>query len=253
MVTVLLTQPQPRVVAAAAQLQAAGLQPVMLTFTRLEALPTAATELASLDPAQFQRIVFVSPSAVWFARDRLQDICTACPDGLAVIGTGTEAALRAQVPGIRVKRPAQPPYDAASLMALPAMQAPAAKTVLVIRGEQGRQDWINACRATGTSIRVLSLYRQQPVQPDPGALRAVSALASTDQKALIMVTSVGLAARLIDWPVDDVCFRWLRQQPCMVSHPRISERLRAGGFGQPLLGNSDVSLLDAAIQWGQNQ
>lgn len=259
MVTCLLTQPQPRVAALCEQVRAAGLAAVPLEFTSLELIEGAAAELMSLDFERFDRIVFVSPSAVWFARQAIDRMAKARRPQIAVIGAGTQAALTVQHPGIQPLKPSQPPYDAEHLAAIPDMQLAENQAMLVVRADRGREDWIEQYRRQGVKMTVLALYRALTTDPAPEAVQSLVKLAQADAKALTVVSSVGLADRLLDWRPDPPqnsptggqapIGSWLRRQPVFVAHPRIASRLTDGGFGSTILPSDDQSLLGAAIQW----
>ena len=157
MAAIVLTQALPRAKALAQQIRDAGFEPVRLSFQQLEPIEAATNRLAGLRISDDDRLVFVSPSAVHFAQPVLARLAQWCPHGMAVVGPGTEAALRASCPGLEPIRPAQPPFDADALTALPAMQAGAFGTLVVLRGEQGRDDWIEAFRAAGKQVEVFEL------------------------------------------------------------------------------------------------
>lgn len=259
MVTCLLTQPQPRVAGLCEQVRAAGLAAVSLGFTSLQSIEGAAAELISLDFERFDRIVFVSPSAVWFAREAIDRMVKARRPRIAVIGAGTQAALIAQQPGVQPLKPSQSPFDAEHLAAIPEMQPADNQAMLVVRADRGREDWIERYRLQGVEMTVVALYRALATDPAPAAVQSLVQLARADSKALTLVSSVDLADRLVNWqpdpPLDDLArgqpsiTPWLRRQPVFVTHPRIASRLTDGGFGSTILPSDGQSLVGAAIQW----
>jgi len=259
MVTCLLTQPQPRVAALCEQVRAAGAEALELAFNRLEPIAGAEASLRALDFERFDRIVFVSPSAVWFARAAIDMMARADRPRIAVIGAGTDDALHAQRPGLPTLRPASGPYDAEHLAAMPEMQAKSNRAMLVIRADRGRDDWIARCREQGVEVTVIALYRSVATNPDLAAIETLGRLAVSQARVITLVSSMGLAERLIGWQPGVLADRsgqnavslsaWLRDQPVLVSHPRIAGRLTDGGFGSMVLPSDGQSLVGAAIQW----
>lgn len=254
MVTCLLTQPAPRVAALCEQVRMAGLAAVSLGFSSLQPIEGASAGLLSLDFERYDRIVFVSPSAVWFARDAIHRMVQARRPRIAVIGAGTQAALIAQQPDVQPLKPSQSPYDAEHLAAIPEMQPADNQSMLIVRADRGRNDWIERYRQQGVEMTVVALYRALATEPAPEAVQSLAQLALADSKALTVVSSVGLADRLVSWRPDiaqdqPLITTWLRRQPVFVSHPRIAGRLTDGGFGSTILPSDDQSLVGAAIQW----
>ncbi len=253
MATVILTQPEPRAGLIADTLRQAGIQSVSLSFSRLQALPDGLAQLRARLGESFDRIIFVSPSAVWFARSLLPAIMAACPRGIAVIGAGTESALVEQLGGsakdVPLIRPEHAPFDADALLALPAMTADLVRSIVVVRGRQGRDDWIEGCRARGLTVSTVCLYERLALEPAQAESERLTALAATDESALIMVTSVAHARQLCSWGEGRPFAQWLQRQTCLVSHPRVATCLTDGGFSAIAFAPDQGSLVDAAIQW----
>ncbi|MFK7963401.1 MAG: uroporphyrinogen-III synthase [Burkholderiaceae bacterium] len=259
MVTCLLTQPVPRLAALCDEIRAAGLVAVPLAFSRLELIESAAGRLADLNFEAFDKIIFVSPSAVLFARDAIAQMVAARRPHIAVIGAGTAAALNTAHAGVSALQPPDPPYDADHLSAIAEMAPGKNEAMLVVRGERGRDDWIENFRGAGVAMTVVALYRTRAIDPDASAVASVMGLAGSDSKALTLVSSMGLAERLLTWqPPDEsvnpgvssqAVIDWLRRQPAMVSHPRVAKRLTDGGFDSTILPAGQQSLVSAAIQW----
>ncbi|MGH1358539.1 MAG: uroporphyrinogen-III synthase [Burkholderiaceae bacterium] len=257
MATVLLTQPGPRVTGIAKQIEAAGITARRLSFSQLTPLPGGARKLTDCLSHSYDRVIFVSPSAVWFARDQLAALASACDGAIAVIGAGTEASLLAQAGDListdKIIRPSQSPFDADALLVEPAMRADALQSILVIRGLQGRDDWIDSYRKQAVSVTVACLYERQSLTPQDQEVTALERLAQSDQPTLVLVTSVAHAGQLCAWSTGKPFESWLRQQPCMVSHPRIAQKLTDGGFQVMVPAPGDNSMAVGAIQWWQRQ
>ena len=259
MVTCLLTQPVPRLAVLCDEVRAAGLVAVPLAFSRLEPIEGAAARLSNMDFEAFDKIIFVSPSAVMFGRDAIDRMASAKRPQIATIGAGTATALNAVNPDITALQPPDPPYDADHLSAIAQMNPRLNRAMLVVRGERGRDDWIENYQGAGVAMTVVALYRAQATDPGAHAVASVTKLAVSDGKALTLVSSMGLAERLLSWqppvnPADpavstEAVIDWLRKQPVMVSHPRVGKRLTDGGFDSTILPAGQQSLVGAAIQW----
>lgn len=249
MVAVFLTQPEPRVGQLASRLAMHGAEPVLLTFSRLVARPEGLASLGRLDLSRTDRIVFVSPTSVSFAAPLLPAIHAACPDGLAAIGAGTAAALAELLPGAAVIRPESPPFDADALSAMPSMQPARVRSLVVIRGDSGREDWIAAYEQAGTHVVRIALYETQDTQPLVDAGEQVQAAADSGLPALTLVTTVGLARRLVDWLGGLPSAAWFREQACLTAHPRIRDHLQLAGFTRASVAPGDESLTAAAVKW----
>ncbi len=260
MAAVVLTQPQPRVRDIAELMTRHGGQPVLLTFSELIGRAEALSRFASIDLAGFDRAVFVSPSSVDFAGPLLPALVRAIPRGIAAVGAGTVARLRSFAPDIEPIVPARAPYDAAALSALPAMSAQGMRGLLVLRGEQGREDWLQAYESRGVRVERIALYDTRRCTPGPDAVSALQAAARSAQPAISLVTSVGLAQRLLAWlaegpaaqigvgPANLLC-TWLREQTCLVSHPRVGGLLSDAGFVHVIQPGSEESMSLAAVKW----
>lgn len=130
--------------------------------------PAVSSLLANL--WTFEWVLFVSPGAVDAAWPRLPDPWPP-GTGIATIGPGTELALSAHgfdpsvLPSPLV-RPRQAPFDAAALMREPPFDRPAGLQVLVVRGEGGRDDWIDSLRQAGAAVEVVVVHRSRELPID---------------------------------------------------------------------------------------
>jgi len=230
---VVLTHAAPRVHRLAQRLGEAGHDVIALPLRRLRPLDGAEPWChAGGGLAHWDWVVFVSPGALEIALDAL-DVAWPPSLGIAVIGPGSAEALAAherapvQAP---VACPATPPYDAAGLMREPPFASPAGLRVLVVRGERGRDDWIDALRARGAAVEVRALYRMEPQPPDAGGLARLRAWAADGAAADFVFagveTVIAVDALLGEQGLRD----WAHGQRALAVHPRIAESLRARGW-----------------------
>ncbi len=175
---VALTQPQPRCASLARSLRAQGHEVLELAVRRL-------TPIAAQSPARetlatssaVDWLIFVSPGAV----EAAMPVLLARPGGwlpragLAMIGPGTAATLRDHglaPEGLPIAwcQPERAPFDAAALITQPPFDRPAGLRLMVLRGERGREDWIDTLRARGARLSVVAVHQATALQPPDAAL-----------------------------------------------------------------------------------
>jgi uroporphyrinogen-III synthase len=116
--------------------------------------------------SRFDWVIFCSPGSVqsaWAAVPRPWPTST----GVAVVGPGTGAVLQALAgdsfgPSHPPLSPRQPPFDAAALMREAPFVRPKGLRILVVRGETGREDWIESLRAAGAEVERVAVHRSEP-------------------------------------------------------------------------------------------
>ena len=165
MARLVLTAPLPRVHGVAEDLRGEGHEVLELPFAAIEALtgePAQRAVLAEL--SNFDLVVFVSPTAIDVFVEALEQ---GWPEGLrpAVVGPGSLEALGAHgldtAAGLLM--PPGPVFDAAGLLADPALAAPCAMRVLVVRAEGGNQRIEETLSARGAQVTALAAYRRRPL------------------------------------------------------------------------------------------
>ncbi|MEN9316222.1 MAG: hypothetical protein RIS35_2615 [Pseudomonadota bacterium] len=231
MARLVLTQPEPRVARIAARLRAAGHAVLECPVRRLVAVePSQAPDVEVLHRHDW--VVFVSPGAVEFG---LSGLTRTWPDGvgIAVIGPGTAASL-ARCPAIgpdaRVIRPASAPYDAGALIALPEFRDPAGLRVLVLRGESGRDDWIDHLRALGADVEVRAVHRVESLPVNAAALERLGAWRVAGEPVVFVFTSVDAVTGLDAALSTNGSRAWAHGQRALAQHPRIVAALRTAGW-----------------------
>ncbi|MCX7274970.1 MAG: uroporphyrinogen-III synthase [Burkholderiales bacterium] len=166
MARVILTQPSPRVGAVAAVLRDRGHEVLEMPVRRLLPLtdePAVRQALGQI--SHFDWVIFCSPGSVqsaWAAVPRPWPVAT----GVAVVGPGTGAALQA-LAGDSFG-PSHPPLSPRQPEA-PFVQ-PKGRRILVVRGETGREDWIEALRAAGAEVERVAVHRSEPIGLTPAAV-----------------------------------------------------------------------------------
>ena len=226
MARVVLTQPAPRVERLARALRERGHRVLELPARRLVPLDGAAGWARGL-AATRDWVVFVSPGAVEMALATLDGPWPG-EVGIAVVGPGSALALARDPrihPGVRIARPAGPPYDADSLLRTPPFDAPDGLRILVVRGEAGRDDWLDDLRRHGAQVEACALYRAVPAPVDPQARATLANWALERASAVFAFTAVDAAAHVEALLEGPGARAWAHSQPALAQHPRIARAL----------------------------
>ncbi len=257
---VVVTRPQPQADEWVARLQALGQAAMALPLMRIERVLAfdAAVADAWRDLARHRLVMFVSPNAVLA-------FCAARPAGVrwpqttlaAATGPGTVAALRAQ--GVPAACTVAPPMDAATFDAEAlwthalAGQDWSGQSVLVVRGEDGR-DWLaDTLGRAGASVACLVAYRRAP-PVWPGVLHdTLVAVAAQPARHVWLFSSSQCIAHLLapDAPAADPVRRAaVLAVPVLATHPRIAETAQRSGFHQVVPVTPDpAAVVQAAPRW----
>ncbi|WP_187272174.1 uroporphyrinogen-III synthase [Zeimonas arvi] len=252
MARLVLTLPEPRAASLARVLVERGHEALRFAFVALHpltGLPGAAALMAAL--ARFDRVVFVSPTAIEVFADALHD---GWPSGLApaVVGPGSLAVLADRGgdrhPGLLV--PPGPAYDAEALLALPALAAPLHGRILVVRAEGGNPRIERELAARGARTEVFEAYRRTALQPDRGGIDLLARWLSERETSCVrvLVTTVEAAERLAELAGGPGALGSLRDIDALAIHPRIADRLRTLGWKSVTPIEPGLEALLAAIE-----
>lgn len=257
-VTVVVTRPQPQADDWVARLQALGQAACALPLMRIERAAAFDADVARswAELARHRLVMFVSPNAVlaFFA---------GCPAGLrwpaatlaGATGPGTVAALRVQ--GVGAACIVSPPmeaasFDAESLWNHALVQRDwAGQSVLVVRGEDGR-DWLaDTLARAGAAVSCLAAYRRGPPRW-PGALAdTLATVAAQPARHVWLFSSSQCIAHLLapEAPAADPALRAaVLAVPVLATHPRIAETARLGGFRRVVQVTPDPAAVVRAVE-----
>jgi uroporphyrinogen-III synthase len=234
----ILTQPALRTDPLLQALREHGVAFVHWPMSRLEPEPGLDWDalLRSLDGCRW--VFLPSPGVVAIVMARLAERGLGWPAdcGVALIGPGSRAELdrwAPRVPGLAeapVVSPSREPFDAAGLLAEPALADLAGQRVAVLRRADGREDWLATLRGRGALLEATIVYRSTPLAPGPAAAAWLQDRAGCDAPVAFSVTSAGVAERLGRWVGAQACARWAFAQPALAVHPRIAQALRSQGW-----------------------
>ena len=229
---ILITRPAGQAGALAALVQAAGGRPVLfpaIEIERLDDVPMPPLET-------FDVVIFMSPTAVQCALDRLQGM----PEGLevAAVGAGTKRELERR--GVQAVIAPQGGADSESLLALPSLQGMSGRHILLVRGEGGRELIAETLAERGAHVEHFECYRRVKPQADPSTL-----LAGWDRGEIDAVTVS--SAEGLDNLSSMVGAERLAAKPLVVNHPRVAERARQSGLNDVIVAGSGDEETVAAL------
>jgi len=215
---ILIARPRERAAGLAERVRAAGGAPVL--FPAIEILPpddpaTLARLLENLDA--FDLAIFVSPTAAMKAGE-LVGKREAWPTALrvAAVGAGTAAALRRL--GFESVVAPEDEADSEALAALPEMRDMRGKSVVIFRGQGGREWLREELRRRGARVEYAECYRRARPAADVAPL--IERWKRGEIDAVSIASAEGLA-NLFEMlgPAGE---ERLRATPLFVPHPRIA-------------------------------
>jgi uroporphyrinogen-III synthase len=238
---ILVTRPQPQAGEWVARLLALGQPALALPLMRIEHAASFRAEVvcAWSELTRRRLVMFVSPNAV-LAFFAVRPAGARWPETTlaGATGPGTVAALRAQ--GVEAAQIVAPPPDAPTFDAEAlwhhalAGRDWAGQSVLVVRGEDGR-DWLaDTLGRAGAAVVCLAAYRRAaPVWSGPLAEALAAVVAQPARHAWLFSSSQCIAHLLApDAPTADATVRaGVLAVPVLATHPRIAETARRAGFG----------------------
>lgn len=240
----IVTRPADQAQAWVADLRAHGIDAVALPLIAIvPPADVAPVQAAWRDLARRALVFFVSANAVQhFFGARPADAAWPAGTRAAAPGPGTAAALRAQ--GLAPVEPAAdaPAFDSEALWQQLRHEHWAGRSVLVVRGEDGR-DWLaEQLRAAGATVDFVAAYARRPPQPDAGE-QALLASARAAPAAHLWLFSSSEAVRHL---------QALGPPPAgaraLATHPRIAAAARAAGFAEVIECRPEPGAVRAAIQ-----
>lgn len=246
---VLVTRPAAQAADWVHALAARGLDAVALPLLGIEGAPDPqAVRDAWRGLAQHRLVVFVSPNAV-------EQFMALRPAGLAwpagtlagSPGPGTTRVLEAAgVPAAQIVAPAAEAaqFDSESLWQQLAPHDWRGASVLVVRGESGR-DWLaDTLRAHGASLDFVCAYRRAAPRLDAAQRAALAQAQAEPARHLWLFSSSEAIAQLQALAPGG----WTAQALALATHPRIAERAHAAGFAQVWASRPEQDAVVACIQ-----
>ena len=243
--SILVTRPTPSGEELVEQLKKLGLStyhaPLISIIPGTE-LPLLATKLSSL--TQDDQVFLLSKNAVWHAHSALQHRGLAWPDKLSyyAIGPSTGKFFK-QITGKTITW-SDEGETSEIILSLPELQYLAAKKVLLLRGNGGREHLASILSERGANVDYCECYSRQPIDYDPSQFNAQwrSAGIST-----IVITS-GQILSLLTHLITDENKEWWFSRRLVVVSQRIANIAQSMGWQNiDIASSADNNALISAL------
>ena len=219
---VVITRPREHAAGLAERIRAAGGDPIL--FPTIEILPaenTHALRAVMERLEQFQVAVFVSPTAA-LRGQALVKARRSWPESLRVAAVGAGTAKVLEEKGFRDVISPSGEGDSEALAALPEFQSLRGSSVVIFRGEGGR-DWLRIeLESRGARIEYAECYRRARPAGDASGLLARWQTGGIE--AVSITSAEGLANFFL--MLGLIGAEYLRATPVFVPHPRIERAAR---------------------------
>lgn len=240
-VTLIVTRPATQAARFTALADAAGAHCVPLPTLAIEPVPLAAQLAAALTAQAWDWALWTSVNAVEYGLAQLQGLRASRH---AAVGRATAGALQAH--GLEVAlRPEQ--ANSEGLLSMPELQSIGGRTVLLVKGEGGRDLLRDTLAARGARLSCVDVYRRLPARLSFEELQAVrDALPS---RPLVLATSGEVLASLLgiarQAPLEGIA-----DLPLVVPGPRVRDAAQGMGWRGPVTVATtaeDAAMLAAAV------
>ena len=221
-IRIAITRPAGQAAALIERIRLAGGEAIGLPLLEImpPTIPVTAPELL-WQARQADLAIFISPNAVRMALDILPARDWPAKTRLTAIGKGTARALHEA--GFSDVLAPHDGADSEALLALPEFTDVRGQTILIVRGEGGRELLATALETRGAEVLHALVYRRQPRPPDIVQLRAAG-------PTIFVVTSSEALRVLLDAVHDEAQTQWLCTQRFVFGHPRIAQLGRTHGL-----------------------
>lgn len=186
----------------------------VLTIEPLESTARLIRELGCL--SAIDQAIFISTNAVKFFFDEFDALVWPTSIKVSAIGEATRNALKKR--GVRVDE-APALTGSESLLQRPSMQSVKNQTILLVKGEFGRELIADTLTKRGAVVRPLAVYRRNTT---PLLQDAIQSLWRQDAVDVILFTSEQAMHTLFS-SLGEQAYDWLRSKPCRVMSERLAK------------------------------
>ena len=211
---VLVTRPATQAGALCHAIEAAGGEAIRFPVIRIspQAPQAVAGALGRLPDADI--VIFVSRNAADLGLPFVQDGGAA----IAAVGPATAAAIEAR--GVRVDIIPDGGFDSEHLLGHPALRSVEEKSILIVRGESGRELLREELEARGALVNYLPVYRRELNKLSPECIAAVDRDWQAGRIDCVTVMSVGTFENLVA-QLPPTSLEQLRQTPLVAPGERV--------------------------------
>ena len=233
---IVITRPRELAPGLAALVEARGGRPFVFPTIEIQPLP-APPALARL--AEYQMVIFVSPSAVRVAVRAARPWPP--PAHTIAIGSGTRRELERA--GVAKVLAPEDRADSEALLALPHTQQVAGQRVLIVRGDEGRTLLGETLAQRGARVDYAACYRRARPQGDCASLLDAG---RRGELHAVTVTSAQALDNFIAMGGDGLA----RELPLFVGHERIARHARDISLAEVIVaGASDEQMLERLVAY----
>lgn len=242
---IVITRPREQAVDLAWGIEQAGGMTLLFPLLEITAVrdnQTLQEQVSRL--SHFDLAIFISPNAVHYGIAAIRAAGNLTAElKIAAVGQGSARSLRES--GIKTVIAPSERFDSEGLLALPELHDVAGKSVMIFRGDGGREVLGDTLKARGATVEYASCYQRSKPKLDAGILLA-------EAPGAISVTSSEALGHL--WQMlDNKAQQALRHTPLFVPHQRIAELARRQGWLHvELTGSGDEGLLAALKEWASH-
>lgn len=209
--TVVLTRPRADSERLAGLLTEAGFPVLTQPLLATEPLPPdALPQLPVMGPDT--RVVFISANAVRHSLPLLAEHL----HGAHLLAVGERTAAALSDAGFAVQTPALPTSE--GLLALPALTEVDGASVVIVKGEGGRQHLTEVLRSRGADVEEFACYRRVPEPVDAAAFAA----AACEALPLLFVATSGETLDRLSHLLEEGGQPTLKTQPLLVPSARVA-------------------------------
>lgn len=237
--SVLVTRPAPQGDVLAAGIAALGGEPIVFPALAIE-------PIAALAPPPHELVIFVSAHAVEHGARLIQKDAVM---RIAAIGRATATALAAA--GLPADIVPQATATSEGLLEHPDLHAAALRSVLIVRGEGGRETLRETFVSQGASVTTLEVYRR--VAPNVSAADLAALEQRWTEQGIDVVTATSVETYLkLEQLLSERGRMLLHTATLLAPSDRIVAAARNAGWrGDALVsgGADDPSILGALARW----
>jgi len=248
MTHVLVTRPEEASQELAGQLEAHGLNAVVMPFYTFKSRsPGIDVDALWRDGNARKLAVFTSPRAVEFGLPFLPRPGQGADVQLAVVGSATRASLEAS--GRKVQVQARSGFTSEDLLQAPELAGNPGVAVIFCAPE-GRETLAQGLEALGWKVKKAMVYERVPLQPDPGQLEYL-----LENDGLISVWTSISALKLAEQYLPRDVWGRILGAPALVISTRIRQHLKqlGAGFVELAEGPGNTELLRSILRLQQQQ
>ena len=226
--------------------RAAGGEPIAFPTLEIQDVADQSALNALIDRLDsFDLAIFISPNAVAKAMNLIR-ARRALPARLAVAAIGRGSARELRRCGIAEVIAPATRFDSEALLELPALRDVAGKSVVIFRGEGGRELLGDVLTQRGARVEYAECYRRARPQSAAGDLLRRW---SRNEIAAVTVTSAESLRNLYDMLGKLGC-QWLKTTPLFAPHPHIADIARQLGVQTVIITEpGDEGLVAGLAAW----